>query len=433
MSEHESANKLSSQTTPTWEVELLISGIAVFAMFQLAGSLDDGIFALAPRLDANWQQLAVVLYFYLKSAAVILAVTFASHLLLRAKWIALVGMHSVYPDGVQWHKLRMGPIQREAERGSQVTTDVVIERADNMATRVFAIGVMVALILAIVTTVLGVVLGLSNLIASLVHWDGASVWIPTLLFLVIMLPFALVTSLDRRYGDRWTADSRWRRISTKLFSFFNWIGIGRSNNRIMALLASHGGDRKVMALTSMIMGSAIVLVMFGYFGMRNSTLFGNYGFFPAGARVALQSGHYDDQRDTKRDPAVPFIESMIADGSYLKLVLPYEPRRDGPAMQERCHLKGTARIQINAQLLACLQTLHPVTLDGKPLTGLRYDIASDARTDRPALLAMIDIRALPNGRHELRIGRPPLPDAPSDPEDDVAARHAKDDIIAFWK
>ena len=51
-------------------------------------------------------------YFYAKSAAVVLAVTFALHLLLRAQWIALVGMHSVFPQGIRLERMKMGPIQR---------------------------------------------------------------------------------------------------------------------------------------------------------------------------------------------------------------------------------------------------------------------------------------------------------------------------------
>jgi hypothetical protein len=41
---------------------------------------------------------------------------------------------------------------------------------------------------------------------------------------------------------------------------------------------------------------------------------------------------------------------------------------------------------------------------------LRYDIASDPRTDRPALVAMVDVRALAPGRHELQVARAAAPD-----------------------
>ncbi len=46
-------DQLPQHTTPTWEVELLISGVAVFAMLQLPGWLDNQLFALMPRLDSD--------------------------------------------------------------------------------------------------------------------------------------------------------------------------------------------------------------------------------------------------------------------------------------------------------------------------------------------------------------------------------------------
>jgi hypothetical protein len=64
---------------------------------------------------------------------------------------------------------------------------------------------------------------------------------------------------------------------------------------------------------------------------------------------------------------------------------------------------------------------------------LHYDIASDPRTNRPALLAKIAIRALANGRHELRIGRA-QPAIDSRNEDQSRAEAKRDDVvIPFWK
>ena len=108
---------------------------------------------------------------------------------------------------------------------------------------------------------------------------------------------------------------------------------------------------------------------------------------------------------------------MVASSAYLKLVVPYRPGVDDDAAAcARGH--GAQRA---AALLDCLQQRHAVQLDGASLPALRYDIGSDPRTDRPALVAMIDVRALPPGRHVLRIARPA-----SDP----AAAHAE---IAFWR
>ena len=65
----------------------------------------------------------------------------------------------------------------------------------------------------------------------------------------------------------------------------------------------------------------------------------------------------------------------------------------------------------------------------KRLPGLRYEIASDPRTDRPALLAMIDVRNLAPGRHDLRIARPPRGDRRPDNDNPDPGF----DAIAFWR
>jgi hypothetical protein len=79
-----------------------------------------------------------------------------------------------------------------------------------------------------------------------------------------------------------------------------------------------------------------------------------------------------------------------------------------------------------AATLDCLQRLHPLMLDGKAIASLRYDIASDPRTDRPALVAMVDVRALAPGRHELQVARPTAPD---DQRPEASAPYR----IPFWR
>ena len=72
---------LPRNTTPTWEVELLISGVAVFAMLQLPELLDRYILDWYPRLVDRWAKLLFLVYVYAKSAALILAVTAVASLI----------------------------------------------------------------------------------------------------------------------------------------------------------------------------------------------------------------------------------------------------------------------------------------------------------------------------------------------------------------
>ena len=431
MNATENEQYLSRRTTPTWEVELLISGVAVFAMLQLPGWLDDRMFALEPRVDDDWRMVLALAYFYAKSAAVVLAVTFAMHLLLRALWIALVGMHSVYPQGVRLERLRMGPIQRAIEEARNETTADAIERADNRASVVFAIGVSVALIIASVCLGFCGMLLLATLLTQAAGWQLDPLNMMAVVFAVAMVPFIAASWLDHSLAARLPPDGWGYRLIAALMRLYTRIGMGRRNNHIIAILSSNGGERKVMAVVVGVMLVAILGVFAAYYFMRTGNVPGSYAHFPKSEEMAIDPAHYDDQRDPARDGALPYVQSSVIVGPYLKLVVPYRPNRDEAAMRSSCATRTTelAAEALASARLACLQDLHGVALDGAPLAGLRYEIASDPRTDRPALLAMIDVRQLAPGRHELRIARPPR----------AARKPDKDrpdpgfDAIPFWR
>ena len=413
-------------TTPTWEVELLISGVAVFAMLQLPGLLDDAIFALRPRFGADWAQPLGMLYIYAKTAAVILAATFVIHLLLRARWIALVGLLSIHPRGIDWDRLEAGPLTREVEQARMGSLDESVERADNQATTVFAVGVTLATVLVVLTCVVGAVIVLASVVPGL---DPMTLLLG--LFSAWMVPFAAAQLADRHLVPKLAPGSRTRRVLRAVVVGYARMGFGVAGNPVMGILSSHGGRRRVALLMAGIMMLATLGVTFGYYAMRHPTRLGSYASFPrpeAGAPGVLAAAHYDDQRDAARDAPAAYIQSAVVTGPYLRLVVPYEPTRDEAAMERSCPgLRELERPARATRALACLQRLHPLQLDGKPLP-VRYEIGSDARNARPALVAMVDVRALPRGRHELLVGRAADPDAGADD-----ARREAWFRIPFWR
>ena len=402
----DAASRLPRRTTPTWEVELLISGVAIFAMLQLPGWLDARFFDIGPRLDGNWNQLLFLLYVYLMGCALTLAATFAIHLLLRAQWIAVVGMHSVFPAGIRWDRLRIGPIQREVEIAQYRDAESTIDRADNRATVVFAVGVTLATTFLLIAVMVVALFGLIILVETVL---GAPLRVgPTLgyLCIVVVAPLFAAGFVDRRFGGRLRRDAPGARALSRLFRFYARIGLSqRASNPTYSLLSSHSGDRRMQVVTVLLMGAVMAVVGVALVANSNPRFLGSYAAFPefTDARNTIAGAHYDDERDPLRD-TVAFIPSAIATGPYLRLTVPYVPTRGGKALGE-CAGPATGTTAGADRALACLRRMHAVTLDGKPLEPVPYEIGSDPRTDRPALVAMIDIRALAPGRHELRVAR----------------------------
>ncbi len=196
-------DNLPRHTTPTWEVELLISGVAVFAMLQLPGWLDTQYFLLVPRFAAEWRSALSIVHMYLTSAAIILAVTFFLHLLLRARWIALVGMQSVYPTGIRWDRLRMGPLRRSVEQVQSGTSADAVERADNQASILFAVGVSLASMMLLLGLVAALVCGVSISLALALGLPIDPAMMFLAVFAVIMAPLFWPRSLITAGAIKW--------------------------------------------------------------------------------------------------------------------------------------------------------------------------------------------------------------------------------------
>ncbi|MFL6592443.1 MAG: hypothetical protein ACJ8GK_07025 [Luteimonas sp.] len=424
------ADALPRHTTPTWEVELLISGVAVFAMLQLPGWLDDRWFALRPRLDEGWLAPLLYIYIYAKSGVLLLAGTFVMHLLLRARWIALVGMHSVHPAGIDWDRLRIGPVQREVEQAQYVSAESTIERADNRATTVFAIGVMLASLLLVISVVL---LGLY----AIVHWLAARLGLQLdpgstflAVFFALMAPTLFAARFDRSYGARMSSFPRARAWLARVFVLYGRLGFGQGTNPTIALLVSKSSRLRTTLMTMAVVLLAVFAAITGYRIGGDPARLGGYELFPRfepGSDRLIGNAYYDDTRNPDRDDALPYIQSAVATGPYLKLVVPYRPRSDDDALRTGCpaiRSRTATASTTAASALACMQGMHAVALDGVRVAGLRYDIGADPRTDRPALVALIDVRALSPGRHALAVSHPLV---------HAALSPSTTDVIPFWR
>lgn len=323
----------------------------------------------------------------------------------------------------------MGPIRRETEQRMQRSTEASIDRADNRATVVFAIGVMLATILLLVCVFAGLVTALT---ITTTRFTGVHISPSSGLFLflsVLIGPLAICNILDRLFGARLPRGGTLHHILETTFRLSTRAGLGHGSE-VLKLLTSHGGTLRTTALITVTFLVVILGSLVGSNTLRDPQSIGNYALFPhttSSSLRAINAASYDDQRNPNGNKVVPYVQSSVIEGPYLRLVVPWRPAIDNPAVLRSCP-QISAMPDADARTLAtldCMQKLHAVILDGKPLDDLRYDVGSDPRAERPALEAMIDVRALTPGRHELRVMH-----APGDKQD-----HGKigQYIIPFWR
>jgi hypothetical protein len=416
--------RLPRDTTPTWEVELLLSGALVFSMLQVPG-LIDGLFAgVRPRLEGSAEYAAMMLYLYLKVSSYALITTFVMHLAMRAVWVAALGLRSVYPEGVLWDRFKRGPVFRDYCARHVPTLDRTIDEADNRASLVFAWGLLLVLMsLAIMVFTLLLVLVAVLLSAVL----GAQTGLETNDLLMIMVgimvvPSLIATVVDRYYGERLPPEHWSRRGLVWIYRSSAWIVWGSLTQPFLLTLFSRVGMARgniaMLAALYLLMAVAIgeLLLRSGAIDMPGEQHLPQYT-----TGLDLRARHYASSRSREDTlEGHPFIEAEIVRGPYLRVFVPYVARRIDPAIERACpeamapDLSGVdegsarrERVRVQAlQLLACAsQQLHPLSLNGKALPELRYDFGEDTLSGLRGFVAMIPVEALEPGRHHLEIAR----------------------------
>lgn len=427
--EHPDGASVPKSTTPTWEMELLVSGGTVFGLMQLSGVVDDTFVTLYNRAGDDISYALMPLWVYVKFVLVTLIGTFLVHLCLRGYWVALVGMDSVFPGGVDWSKLRMGPLSRRYAESNTQPMPVEIENADNRATRVFGIGFGFAMMMLVPIGLALFSILASMAVRALFGLDDTK-WVFAALFIVVFVPWGVAVMVDQRWGSRIREGSVSFRILQVSFAFYDRLGIGRNTNLLMSTLMSRIGVQRWGWMSAAVMGVVFTVVVFQLVFARIGMDFGEFPGLPDRVPYAANSTpsmYYGSQgRDAADLAPMPYIPDRVARGPYVELFVPYLPRRHAPALRRACPdalasaEKGDARASLD-----CLARLLDVRVDDQSL-ALSFDASNDPKTGLPGVLAMVPVRDLAPGRHELSL-------VAVNTRREVAGEPARRYRIPFWK
>ncbi|MFT3805559.1 hypothetical protein [Arenimonas sp.] len=402
----ETIHRVPGRTTPTWEMELLISGATIIGLLQLPALLDSAFYQLFARSSEDVNKLLSPLWIYAKFSLVTLIATFVLHLFLRGYWVALVGMNSVYPGGIRWGNLRLGPISRELADTPEGEMPATIENADNRATRVFGIGFGLAMLMLLPATLVLTIILIALVVGVVSGHRVDAMIVFSYLVPVVLLPWFIALLLDRRMGDRWPRDSRKGRALRRVLTFYGFLRFGSNNNPLLALFSSHEGTRRA-GWTIMLIMAPIFAFVVGQLMFNSGVIdYGRYDGLPESDAMTIdgsQPAFYANQRseDAGGRAPPPFIPDRVVRGPYLELFVPYLPRRINSIMAQQCPEVAAPNAARTAGL-DCLAKLYDIRLDGEPI-AVPLEAATDAKSGLRGSLAMIPVRELSPGRHEISV------------------------------
>lgn len=368
----------------SWELELLISGGAIFSLFKLSDFFQE--FALTIRITnvASGLHLFTVFGMY---GIKLLTIGFITHLLIRAYWVGQVCLNFAFPNGVLSRK----------EVSKKTPFKDVFESKDNLKSDLLEIDSIagIALFLSIILTYLLVGFLISLIptltIPSLLFKNFGSSFLSAyanvlfVIYLIYILDLVLF-GLLRRVPY----------ISYVLYPFFialDYLTLRFFIQKPLRVYSSNINKKIISTLLIFFFSMALILTYTSIYKiMKWLNILDQRNYRNSLAKNWLDQELYLDQYDKDAIITRPVIQSQIITGSFLKLYFPYFKDYD----------------YLIEQYITSKEYTYPsdmliVYLDDKEVESIDWFNYRGFKNSKIGLQTLIDISSLNKGKHILRL------------------------------
>ena len=339
VAESEAMDRLRDRTD---ELELIISSLTIFALFAVPSWLFDKIADISTHLTTSLAIASTAGITLLAGTSFGLAACFLVHLMARAYWVGLIGLRTVFPDGINWSKTPgLGPLSRQYYRDTLPDLDTVIQNTDRLASSLFAVISMLTLSVLWFGTILTVILVVSGAVGARFGLTNTAMSIGTVVLLMAFLGIPIIVYLlDRQLASR-VPRLRDSHIFAGFVRFLSRIaGFAYPQRLVLPVqLTLQSNTRPLVFFVALIL-SVIVIVAVGTTrtaAWRNFTVSGAFTYLDtAQVQEGFRSTYYEDMASPlDRLRGWPRVDSFNQNGSLVRLFLPYYPVRDNIVLDQR--------------------------------------------------------------------------------------------------
>ncbi len=257
----------------------------------------------------------------------------------------------------------------------------------------------------------------------------------------------VATLVDKRFGARLDRSSTGYRVLRGAIVLAFSLNLMRLTGPMMWTLATNMGRMRSIAFLYVALMFIIFFATADRLYQSDRLSINSYDFFGASRTHAVEAAFYEDARTPGQAYMhAPSIQSDIIRDPYVKLFIPYNPRRHNAAIAKGCPgLKPLQErgIQVGADpyladsvvvpVLACFARLHAVTLDEVSQGDLPLAFHTHARSGLKGVLAYLPAATLAPGRHVLTVMPMPPEELPTDSAALARAAWKQPYVIPFWR
>lgn len=386
----------------SWNAELLITTLSIFAAIKLMDLLDWLTTVFIDIVDPS-QYLIGHLILMLSFMGVCMMISmFVIHFFLRAYWVGLLGLNSVFPDYGSTPDSFYGPLYTEKLIARIPKIKDSIGKIDELCSVIFSIAFSLLFVYIYMGILASIYLLLFNLLSP--YLPSTILFIPVYIFLVIniLASLFLLIGKSRKFKEHDTFQT-WSVNFGMLIGYLFLGPFTKPISQVAVVFSSNVKRKKNM------MKMIMLFLMLGLFGSIfvifnsnvNYTLDKNYYF----SSIKAHPAYYASENAEIDFLLCPEIESDIVKSDVVRLFIPVYSHEDkyresicGPIYQSAFSSPSDRK----KAKLDCYSDVHKISLNGVEL-DLDFLEYTHPKTEQGGIITYIPLKGVEEGQQELII------------------------------
>ncbi len=394
----------------SWQAELIVSGIAIYGSLQLPGLIKQGVGFVLIHLGAGYLDSFYFIFWYLIIASAVMIVNFIAHFVLRALWIGMIGLVSVFPQGIRPNISMYSSHYMERILEEFPDVNAFNRRLDDFCSSIFAFSFAIALLMVAIT----ITLMLGAILTSLLNqiFPGLQ---PALIYpIIIGLVFfpAIVSGI---FNLKVLREKAWvKRIHFPIFKFSARLCFNFAYRPVYYILFIFMSNLKTTKFGFTAAGYLLFVMFIGLplliysdaLYLRNDTFFDLDN-----QENRMVRFHYEDRLPENQTVYRPVISSDLITDSYLRVFIP-RAQREQAAIDRVCsdYDEDTALSEAENELRRrhhrqdCYRSYYTIKLDGRTIDSLEFIRYRRANALKSGLVTYLPLgQRIKPGPHRLEI------------------------------
>jgi len=400
--------------TNSWESEILIVGFVLIILLQTIGYFEV-LKNNQAYLNSYWGGMESVVNSILVPLIInvlfisnfVLVISLSIYLIMRGFWVAVIGLSSVFPKGINVKKLNYSKYYTSKLYKYDIDHYSII--IDKICSSIFSISFLIIMFIISLSfffsTFILLLLGSDYIFvilnSSLNYKPPGWLLSPFVLMyfflgIIHFMDFILLGPLKR---IKWNWFTRYYSIIVKFFSI---ITLTRFYEILFYTFISRLKKRYIFLF---IISLVILINFWGNWFFYNDYLFAKYVDTKKLFSFYKYEDKYEKHLQLSDDKYASNYKMMIQSGvitdSFLELHIPYNPTLNYSIINECDEMKGE-KIS-NDQILKCIDDIYIILLDGINVGELEWVFESHSYIERTGFFTVIDLSDQNKGRHNLII------------------------------